>query len=53
MLQQTNGKLRTYITFKSNFGREKYLSVLKKTFWAEEMPYRATYFLSSIENWDW
>ena len=29
MLQQTNGKLRTYITFKSNFGREKYLSVLK------------------------
>jgi hypothetical protein len=28
MLQQTNGKLRTYITFKSNFGREKYLSVL-------------------------
>ena len=32
MLQQTNGKLRTYITFKSNFGREKYLSVLKKSF---------------------
>ena len=30
MLQQTNGKLRTYITFKSNFGREKYLSVLKR-----------------------
>jgi hypothetical protein len=29
MLQQTNGKLKTYITFKSNFGREKYLSVLK------------------------
>ena len=29
MLQQTNGKLRTYTTFKSNFGREKYLSVLK------------------------
>jgi hypothetical protein len=29
MLQQTNGKLRTYIAFKSNFDREKYLSVLK------------------------
>jgi phage terminase large subunit-like protein len=29
MLQQTNGKLRSYITFKSNFGREKHLSVLK------------------------
>jgi hypothetical protein len=29
MLQQTNGKLRSYITFKFNFGREKYLSVLK------------------------
>jgi hypothetical protein len=29
MLQQTNGKLRTFITFKSNFGREIYLSVLK------------------------
>ena len=29
MLQQTNGKLKSYITFKSNFGREKYLSVLK------------------------
>ena len=29
MLQQTNGKLWTCITFKSNFGREKYLSVLK------------------------
>jgi hypothetical protein len=28
MLQQTNGKLRTYIAFKSNFDREKYLSVL-------------------------
>ena len=25
----TNGKLRTFITFKSNFGREKYLSALK------------------------
>jgi hypothetical protein len=30
MLRETNGKLRTYITFKSNFGREKYLSVLKR-----------------------
>jgi hypothetical protein len=30
MLQQTNGNLRSYITFKSNFGREKYLSVLKR-----------------------
>ena len=30
MLQQANGKLRSYITFKSNFGREKYLSVLKR-----------------------
>jgi hypothetical protein len=29
VLQQTNGKLRSYITFRSNFGREKYLSVLK------------------------
>jgi hypothetical protein len=29
ILQQTTGKLRTYITFKSNFGRGKYLSVLK------------------------
>ena len=29
MLQQTNGKLRSYITFKFNFDREKYLSVLK------------------------
>jgi hypothetical protein len=29
MFQQTNEKLKTYITFKSNFGREKYLSVLK------------------------
>jgi hypothetical protein len=30
MLQQANGKLRSYITFKSNFGKEKYLSVLKR-----------------------
>ena len=29
MLQQTNGKLRSYITFKFNFDRERYLSVLK------------------------
>ena len=32
ILQQSNEKLGSYITFKSNFGREKYLSVLKKSF---------------------
>jgi hypothetical protein len=31
MLQQRIGKLRTYITFKSNFGRKK-ISVCSKTF---------------------
>jgi hypothetical protein len=40
MLQQTNGKLRSYITFKFNFDREKYLSVLicSKIVWTE--PYQ-------------
>jgi hypothetical protein len=27
--QQNNGKSRTYVTFKGNFGREHYLAIIK------------------------